>query len=539
MPRPSQPSLRAVFGDVFEDRTAASTLLAGAAALFASGIDPRIWSPQLSTVQAAVRAQPGLEATILVNGLIGAIVLLVAGAVGDLARARPLIRGGLVVLLVASIVSLLLPGTPLFAGSRIVANAAAAVVFPVALASVAVAYTGISRATAIGLAYAAYSGGQALMPVLVTLRPGFYAPGFVAEIAAAGLALWLAWGRAFDLPRPKRAERPYVVGTVLWASGVVSIATGVLWLGGGLNPIRAAMIVLGIALVLGYVVVERRRREEHSEAVRVERRPVTVALFVGLVIAIAQNVPMVQLPQYFSIVLGYGPLFGMIAIAPLFAALVLAGPIAGWLLARMRPRTLIGGGVIALGTGLLATAWLVTPDTGYIGFIVPFAAIGAGFVIATTVRTALIFASVPRGLPATAAALNEASLLLGMRAGILVSTAIVGQVAVATLTGDLAAAGITGAAAADRTAQLQGLLAVLGTSAFADTASAVNPADAVGFAAAYVAGIRFSLLLAGLAAVAGGVIAWAALGRHDPLTTVYEHRDERLVAPAAAGPRNA
>jgi hypothetical protein len=64
-----------VFGDVFEDRTAVRTLLAGAAALFASGIDPRIWSPQLSTVQAAVRAQPGLETTILVNGLIGAIVL--------------------------------------------------------------------------------------------------------------------------------------------------------------------------------------------------------------------------------------------------------------------------------------------------------------------------------------------------------------------------------------------------------------------------------------------------------------------------------
>ena len=93
MPRPSQPSLRAVFGDVFEDRVAVRTLVAGAAALFASGIDPRVWSPQLSTVQAAVRAQPGLETTILLNGLVGAIVLLAAGAIGDLARARPLIRG--------------------------------------------------------------------------------------------------------------------------------------------------------------------------------------------------------------------------------------------------------------------------------------------------------------------------------------------------------------------------------------------------------------------------------------------------------------
>ena len=63
-----------MFGGVFDDRAAVRTLLAGSVALFASGLDPRVWSPQLSTVQAAVRAQPGLETTILVNGLIGAIV---------------------------------------------------------------------------------------------------------------------------------------------------------------------------------------------------------------------------------------------------------------------------------------------------------------------------------------------------------------------------------------------------------------------------------------------------------------------------------
>ena len=40
-------------------------------------------------------------------------------------------------------------------------------------------------------------------------------------------------------------------------------------------------------------------------------------------------------------------------------------------------------------------------------------------------RTAIIFASVPRGLPATAAALNEASLAVGNRIGIVLVTAIV------------------------------------------------------------------------------------------------------------------
>jgi hypothetical protein len=228
-------------------------------------------------------------------------------------------------------------------------------------------------------------------------------------------------------------------------------------------------------------------------------------------------------------------LFGMAAIAPLFAALVVAGPIAGWLLARVSPRNLIGGGVVALGIGVLATAWILGPNTGYLGFVVPFLAIGAGFVIATTVRTAIIFASVPRGLPATAAALNEASLLLGMRAGILLSTAIVGQVAVAALANDLAAAGITGAEAASRQSLFESLLAVLGTPAFTDTAAAIHPGDATGFAAAYITGIKFALTVSGIAAVAGGTLAWALLGRRDPLTTIYEHRDERVAPEPASG----
>ena len=70
----------------------------------------------------------------------------------------------------------------------------------------------------------------------------------------------------------------------------------------------------------------------------------TVALFAGVVIALAQSAPMLILPQYFAIVPRFGPVFGMLAIAPLIAGLVVAGPVAGYLLARFPPRVLVGGG---------------------------------------------------------------------------------------------------------------------------------------------------------------------------------------------------
>ncbi|HEU0245225.1 MAG TPA: MFS transporter, partial [Candidatus Limnocylindrales bacterium] len=406
MARPPLPPLEAFVGDLLTDRVRVRTLVAGSAALFAAGLDPRIWAPQLTTVQAAVRAQPGLDAAILLNGLAAAIVLLVGGAIGDLSRARPLIRGGLVVLLVMALAGLVLPDTAVFAVARIVSNLAASIVFPVALASIAIAYTGIARATAIGIGYAAFGAGQALMPVLLTVVPGSYLPGFAAEVVAAAVAIRLAWGSAFELPHPRPAERPYIVGTALWASGIVALATGLLWLGAGLtNPIRLGIIAVGLLLLGGYLVFERRRRILQPERIRVERRPVTVALFAGLVIAVAQNIPMAQLPNYFGVIMGYGPLFGVVAVAPLFLALVLAGPVAGYLLARVSPRALVGGGIAAIGIGNLAMALIIGRDASYIGFVLPLVIIGGGFVIATTVRTAIIFASVPRGLPATAAAM--------------------------------------------------------------------------------------------------------------------------------------
>jgi MFS family permease len=533
MDRAKLPPLSSIIGDLFTDRKAFGTLVAGAAALFAVGLDPRIWAPQLSTVQAAVRARPDLETVILVNGLLAATFLIAGGAVGDLSRVRPIVRGGLLVLLAGAILGLLPSDTIPFSLGRVASNIAGAFVFPVALASVALAYTGIARATAIGVAYGAFGAAQAVMPILLTLIPGVYLPGFIAEIVVVLVAIRLTWPRDFDLPRPERRERPYVLGTALWATGIVALTTGLFWIGGGWdNPVRLGIIALGVGLMAVFLVEERWRRRQQPETVRVERRPVTVALFVGVVIAIAQNVPMLQLPQYFSIVLGFGPLLGVVAVAPLFLALVVAGPVAGYLLARVSPRMLVGGGVVAVGLGNIVIAALIGPSSSYLGFVIPLVVVGAGFVIATSVRTAIIFASVPRGLPATAAALNEASIAVGNRVGILVSTAIVGVVAMSTL--DASLVGVAPALAESQRAQFTELLGVLGTPAFTSVARAVQPADAAVYAEAYVAGIRAALLLGGVAAVVGGVVAWVFLGRRDPLVTIWEHRDEREETPTAA-----
>ena len=523
----ARPPLPSFIGDLVADRRAAGALLAGMAALFAAGMDPKVMAPMATTTQAAIRARPEIEGLILLISVLTAVLLLVGGAVGDTRRARPIITGGLAVSFVCAILALLLgSGETPFLVVRFAGVASAAMVMPVALAMAATSYTGIPRATAIGIAYAAYGAGQGISPTLVALVPGTYAPAFVGSIAACALALVVVRGRIPELPRPTAAERPYVYGTALWASGVVLFAAGVLWLGSGLeNPLRIGLIVGGLALGAAFFIWERRRRATSAEAVRIERRPVTIALFVGLVIAIAQIVPMSQLPLYFGVGMGYGPILGILALVPLFAALVVAGPVAGFLLARFRPRILIAGGVLVIGVGDLLVAAAIGPTTTYVAFVIPLILIGGGFVIATTVRTAIIFASVPRGLPATAAALNEASIEVGTRAGIVVITGIVAEVSIAVYTASLAGqppAQVDGLVAAFRE-----VLVALGTPSFHTVARAVQPADLEVYKAAYFTGVQVALLAGGVVGVVGSLIAWLTLGRRDVLQTVYAHRDER------------
>jgi hypothetical protein len=211
--------------------------------------------------------------------------------------------------------------------------------------------------------------------------------------------------------------------------------------------------------------------------------------------------------------------------------------VAGFLLARSGPRTLVAGGMVAVGLGNLALAAVAGRETGYPVYILPLVLIGAGFVIATTVRTAVIFASVPRGLPATAAALNEASIQVGTRVGIVLVSAIVAERAMAALEPSLA--GMAPDVAAAGRQQFEDLLVAVGTPSFKSLVNAVPVVGGGAYLEAYVTGIRWALLLGGVAAVLGGVIAWVGMGRRgplstrgaDPMATVYAHRDEQVPGP--------
>ena len=180
--------------------------------------------------------------------------------------------------------------------------------------------------------------------------------------------------------------------------------------------------------------------------------------------------------------------------------------------------------MLALGLGDVAFA-LVAPATPYVYFIVPFLAVGAGFVIATTVRTAIIFASVPRRLPSTAAALNQTSLLVGSQLGVAVVTTLI--TVFSTNQMHLQVAALPPAQQTDTLAQFATFLQALGTSSFGVVMDAFDSALVAQFGQAYAAGIAAAIAIMGTVTVIAAVVAWLGMGRSEAVVSVWEHRDER------------
>jgi MFS family permease len=518
---------------IARDRPKLGILLVAIIATLAAGLDPHVFGPSSPSVQAALRTRPQVETVYLLSVVAMAAAFLVGGVIGDLGRRRRVLLVGLGLLAIGETVAMLGEGGPVFPIGRVLAAAGVGLSVPVALAWVAITYDGVARATAIGFTYAAYGGGVGIAATLVNLFAQSIGtwPSFVLAGTAALIALLLARRWLPPVDRPVDAPRLSVVSNVLWAYALLAGTASLIAVGGGFNlTVRLVILATGVAALVAFALVRRRLTRTEDAAIHV--RAVTVALFAGVIIAFAQTAPLAQAPIFFQLAKGFSPIWAVLAIVPIIAALVLAGPIAGWLLTRLEPRVLIAGGLATLGFGDLVVA-LAAPDTGYLFFVVPFLAIGAGFVIGTTIRTAIIFASVPRHLPATAAALNQTSITVGTELGLVVVTSVVARVAIDTFGRSMATA-LAPADQASAIAKFTDLLNAIGTSSFGTLVGDASPRGLEAAGSAYAAGVSASMAIAGVAALVGAVVCWIGIGRRARLIAVYEHAEQPNSGPPAS-----
>ncbi len=548
--------------EVIDDPYQRGILVAGTLAMVAVGLVPRVLSPGLPTAQEAIRLQPEIRNVFLLLAFASTATVIVGGLLSDVVRQRWLLVGGLAVMTVASLSAVLVADGPLFYAANFASIAASGVVLAYAIGSVAVAYEGIPRATALGLVYAAFGAGAAASPALLTLFPRLLpstdADGltdftfetwlaYLVTAIAAGVALWAARRWMPRIPGSLPAKPSLIISIAVWSIAILAVVSGVLGLLGPGGEELPLLLIVGGAVVLGTVIIRFRRTVTEWGQLRLDQRGLGAALAVGVAVGFAQAVPLMLLPVVFQYALGYGNLLAIAAIAPFAIALFVAGPVSGILIRRYGPRGMMTMGTLSLGVANVALALALTwiagglrtafaadpsgasgpPEFNYLVFILPLILVGAGFVVSTTVRTAIVFASTPRGLPASAAAINEASVGLGSRIGIVAATSALAVAAVNSAKGM-----VTDRPNAEAlVSEFERALVSLGTPRFEEVYRAslegAEPIKRAAYSVAYMDGVAVALVISGVAGVGGAILAWLLMGRRRPIEVVFDMQDER------------
>lgn len=535
--------------DILRDPRQRGVLIAATLSLFTVGLLPRALAPGLPSAQEQLRAEPELQDLYLLLTFLSAGTVILGGFVSDLFRDRVLMVGSLIVIIGACLLSIVVDDGPIFYIANIVAVIAAGVVLAFGIGSVAIAYEGVPRASALGVVYGAQGLGNALSPIILTLivvripsgDPG--APdGFAFETwlvylltaLAAALSLWSVLRWMPGLPGKLTARRPLLVAIAWWTISVLALASGLIGLlADGIDIVPVLLTAIGGA-GLAIAVLRRRDARRALAGEHFDRRGLAAALSVGVVIGFAQTVPLILLPAVFEHVLGYGFILSILAIAPFAIALFLAGPVAGLLMGRFGPRVVLAGGTAMVGAANLVLGLLYLLFGGnpsYLVFIVPLVFIGAGFLFSTAVRTAIVFASTPKRMPASAAALNESSVGLGSWIGVTLATSAVATEAVKAAESLFADLPDTEQLVQEFRKTLEGL----GTPRFEELIqAALDGAEAAkeqAYAEAFAQGVEIALFVSGIVAIVGAIVGWFLVGKRDPIETVFELREEREEKP--------
>lgn len=482
------------------------------------------------------------------------------GALGDLFGRKRLLVGGSIMVAVGEIIAVLTPGAATATSTRvlvlwigqIVAGLGAAAVFPTSLAMVAAGtHTPRARARSIAIWAAALSAGNMLSPVI----GGFTASGSFGSdptggwrwslIVVAGLALLTAVVSAV-LARNSAAP----AGRSLDWAGQVTIAVALFALlfaviqapttGWGSTEVIAGFVIAAVFLAL-FLGVESRVRAPLLRLDLFRNRDFAVAAVVTVVGMFSFLGTAYSTSIRLSAVQGFTPLRTSIAFLLLNGIALVLMPVTSRVLERYNPKWGLAGGLILIGAGdLWSTA--LSPDANLSMAIMaaPLALVGIGFALAISTVTAVAVDTVPTHLSGMASGTTNMLRDFGFTLGPAVIGAIALSRAAAQIQANLAAsaplrnalATFNGAAAhapaANRLMITKAIGAVHSGPLGANSVPAAvtlpnghtvpfNPLKDVAFHA-LAHSYALGYLVSGVAALAAGLLALAALGRRGART---------------------
>jgi len=291
-----------------------------------------------------------------------ACLVAIGGKLADMFGILWVFLTGLAIFACCSILAGLSPSGSVLIAARALQGVGAAICFPLFVAITTITFPKEQRGTALGICGAVGT---------IFMAAGPFVGGFLTEIGSwrwifginppfvLGVAVvsWLAWR---DVPRPPRAVVDWL-GLLLLAAALFCLVFALMEaddLGWG-NPVIVSLLVLGIALLAGFVVVEIRKAEPLIEVDLFLNKRFAAS---NLTMFLAQFVKMpifVFVALYAQDVVGVSPLrAGELVMLSAILQPFTAG-ICGRLTDRMQPANLIYFGQIAIFVSLV---WLAVAE---------------------------------------------------------------------------------------------------------------------------------------------------------------------------------
>ncbi|MEU0392669.1 MFS transporter [Streptomyces sp. NPDC006208] len=387
-------------------------------------------------------------------------LLVTVSALGDRWGRKRTLISGFAVFGLASTSALWADSAGEVIAVRALLGVGGAMIMPATLSMIRALFTDPrERATALGIWAAMAALGGALGPILggVLLAHFSWHAAFLVNVPVmavaiiAGLLLLPESGN----PRPGRwdllAALLSMVGMVAFVHSIKHFAKE------GLTDTDTLATFALAVLALVWLVQRCLNRPDPLLEIRLFRsRPFTAGAVVAVTTAMAMAAMMLLIAQWMQLVEGFSPLQAGLRLLPAALGAGVVSPLAPQLAARWGARPVLAGGLAVSGGGFLLIA--LAPTT-YPWVALSLLLIGAGMG-SLAIASAVIMAGAPAEKSGSAAAIEETGYELGSVLGV----SVLGSIAAATYRGglsltDLAADGVTGAAAQTVRESLAGALA--------------------------------------------------------------------------------
>jgi EmrB/QacA subfamily drug resistance transporter len=360
----------------------------------------------------------GYDAVVWVTSayLLGyAVVLLVAGRLGDRFGTKNLYLIGLVVFTLASVWCGLSGSAAMLITARVVQGVGAGVLTPQTLSTITRIFPPQRR----GVAVSVWGATAGVASLVGPLAGGALVDGLGWEwiffvnvpigIAGLALAVWL-------IPElPTQAHRFDLIGVALSAVGMFMIVYGLQqgqaahW-----QPWIWALIVAGIGLMTAFVYWQSVNTREPLIPLQIFFDRDFSLCNVGVAItSFAATALMLPLTFYTQAVCGLSPTRSALVIAPMAIANGVLAPFVGRMVDRYHPRPVLGFGFSVLAIALTWLSFEMAPGTPIWRLVLPFTAVGVGMAFVWSPLTATATRHLPPELAGASSAVYNAVRQLG------------------------------------------------------------------------------------------------------------------------------